>query len=59
MAFNLGRGGFAGFKKARAALEAGDWQRAHDELLDSRWAKQVPNRARDIASTILTGQAPS
>ena len=56
MAFNLGRYGFAGFKKARAALEAGDWQRAHDELLDSRWAKQVPNRAREIAATILTGQ---
>ena len=56
MACNLGRGCFAGFKKARAALEACDWQRAHVELLDSRWAKKVPNRAREIAATILTGQ---
>ena len=53
MAFQLGMGGLAGFKKALASLEAGSWQEAHDHFLDSRWARQTPARAEEVCSLIL------
>jgi hypothetical protein len=42
-----------------AALECGDWKRAHDECLDSDWARkpdQAPRRARRAANGYLTGK---
>ena len=33
------------FKKMKAALERGDFEAAAAEMLDSRWARQTPNRA--------------
>jgi lysozyme len=41
MVFNLGMPRLKGFKKMLAALEAGDYSKAADEALDSKWAKQV------------------
>ena len=32
-----------------AALEVQDYQTASKEMLDSRWARQVPNRARELS----------
>lgn len=55
MAFNLGQHGFASFTKARHAIRQGRWQDAYDELLDSKWARQVPHRAREIVDIILHG----
>ena len=55
MAFNLGHHGFASFTKARAAIRAGRWREAHDHLLDSKWAHQVPNRVKEIAEIIRHG----
>jgi len=43
------------FKKALAAIRSGDWQEAHDQMLDSRWARQVPRRAEDLAKVMLRG----
>tara|TARA_B000000460_G_C21316838_1_gene306821 strand:- start:447 stop:578 length:132 start_codon:yes stop_codon:yes gene_type:complete len=31
------------------ALERGEWKEASKELLDSRFAKQVPKRAKKLA----------
>lgn len=56
MCFNLGIARLRGFKNMLAALQASDWQKAHDEALDSRWAKQVKQRAIRIATTFLTGE---
>jgi hypothetical protein len=39
-----------------AALARKDWHGAHREALNSRWAKQTPNRANRIAAILLTGQ---
>ena len=49
MAYQLGVGGVLKFKKMWAALKKGDYQKAADEMLDSKWAKQTPNRAKRLA----------
>ena len=50
--FNLGHTGFRKFKKAIAALEAGDYKEAAAQIMDSRYASQVGRRAEDIANAI-------
>ena len=55
MTFNLMRKIFD-FKKMIAAIEAKDWNRAADELLDSTFAAQTGQRAKDLAQMIRTGQ---
>ncbi len=45
MLFNLGRPRFLTFKKMIAAVYQRDWQRASEEMADSRWANQVGARA--------------
>jgi lysozyme len=45
MCFNLGINRMGGFKRFLAAIEDRDWQKAADEMADSKWARQVPNRA--------------
>lgn len=54
MAFTLGVGGLLGFPKMFAALEARDWERAADEMLDSKWARQVGDRAQRLARQMRT-----
>ena len=58
MGFNLGLPRLLQFKRMIAALEAGDWQRAADEMLDSRWAAQVGARARELAAIVQSGTLP-
>lgn len=48
MMFNMGRPRLSQFKKFNAALEAGDWAEAAVEGRDSRWHKQVTNRAERL-----------
>tara|TARA_B110000259_G_scaffold89723_1_gene104284 strand:- start:1596 stop:2000 length:405 start_codon:yes stop_codon:yes gene_type:complete len=52
MCFNLGITRFKGFKKAIAAMAISDFDTAADEFFDSRWAKQVGNRAITICGMI-------
>jgi lysozyme len=56
MAFQLGVNGCLAFRNMWAALARKDWQGAHREALNSRWAKQTPNRANRIAAILLTGE---
>lgn len=56
MCFQLGIKGLKGFKKALTAIALGNWQTAHDEILDSRYAKQTPKRAKRNAICMLTGK---
>ncbi len=61
MAFNMGwlsadgAHGLGTFRRALAAIQAGRWQEAHDDLLASAWARQVGGRARRLATQMLTG----
>lgn len=58
LCFNLRRKWLA-FVKTRSAIQAGDWEGAHDGLLASLWAKQVhAARANRIANYLLTGAYP-
>lgn len=56
MVFNMGIVRVNGFKKTLAALQAGDWETAANEMLDSLWASEVGNRARVLAEMVRTGQ---
>lgn len=55
MAFNLGRERLAGFNNMRAAVAAGDFERAASEMLDSKWAGQVGARATRLAKQMKEG----
>jgi lysozyme len=55
MTFNMGVGRLSGFKNFLAAMAAGDWKTARNEMLDSTWAKQVGARAQRLAIQIDTG----
>ena len=45
MMFNLGRNRLGAFKGMKSGVDARDWNKAADEMVDSRWYEQVPNRA--------------
>ena len=53
MAFQLGATGLSKFKKALAVARDHQWEECHDQLLDSRWYKQTPNRAKQLAMIML------
>lgn len=48
MCFNLGYPRLSKFKGMKAGVDARDWHRAADEMVDSRWHDQVPNRAKRL-----------
>jgi len=49
MSYNLGLQGLLEFKEMLAALEAGNYDEAADQMLNSLWAKQVGDRAIEDA----------
>jgi len=52
MVFQLGVGGVSKFKKFLAHLSTSTYHLAADEMLDSRWAKQTPQRAEKLSYII-------
>lgn len=57
MAYQMGVSGVRNFKKAIAAMEATDWNRAADELADSEWARtDSPARARKLIDQFRSGE---
>jgi lysozyme len=56
MRFNLGPGGFRGFRKMIAALERDDYDTAADEMVDSAWYHQVGNRSKRLVTMMRTGE---
>lgn len=56
MCFNVGLQGFLNFTQMILALEANDYERAALEILDSKWASQVGERATCLASIVRTGE---
>ena len=57
MGFNMGVKKLLQFKKMIAALEQKNYAEAATQALDSLWAKQVGNRAKEIAEIIRIGEA--
>lgn len=62
MAFNLGIGsaatgkGLLGFKNTLEFVRTGQYDKAADGMLASKWARQVGNRAVRLAKQMRTGQ---
>ena len=56
MCFNLGISGLLGFKNTLAFVKAGDWERAANNMLVSRWAKQVGRRAIELSELMRKGK---
>tara|TARA_R100000808_G_scaffold585_2_gene3018 strand:+ start:43 stop:447 length:405 start_codon:yes stop_codon:yes gene_type:complete len=52
MSYQMGLSGVSKFKKALHAMQMLEWKKAADEMLDSRWAKQTPNRAKELSNII-------
>jgi lysozyme len=55
MAHNLGQTRLAGFQRLREAVKEQDWEQAAAELLDSKWATQVGQRAVRLANQMRQG----
>ena len=55
MCFNLGQPRFSGFKKFIHAMQVSDWERAAEEMMDSKWATQVGDRAKRLRDRMLKG----
>lgn len=55
MVFNLGKAGVRNFKRMCLYISRGEWEKAGNESLKSKWATQVGRRATRIANTLITG----
>jgi len=56
MLFNLGLSRFMGFKKTIKAINAGEYLKASQEMLDSKWARQVGHRAVELSMMMESGE---
>jgi lysozyme len=56
MCFNLGMKGLLEFKNTLGFVAAGDWERAANGMLASKWAKQVGMRAIELSEQMRKGK---
>ena len=52
MCYQLGVTGVSKFKKTIAYLQNKQWEEASVEMLDSLWARQTPNRAKELSNRV-------
>jgi len=52
----MGIGGMSSFKQAVKYIRNNKYQLASNELLHSRWARQVHGRATELANVLKDGQ---
>ena len=52
MCYQLGVSGFSKFKKTIDHLESNRYGKASAEMLDSKWARQTPNRGLELSNII-------
>lgn len=56
MRFNLGPSRLRGFRDMLHAVAIGDYHQAASQMLASRWASQVKDRATTLAAMMRTGE---
>ena len=56
MSFQLGTAGLMKFKKTLDLIRRGQYMAASNEMLQSTWAEQTPERAQRLAKQMMTGQ---
>lgn len=59
MCFNLGIGKLLQFRATLAAVKTGDYDRAAEQMLKSRWAAQTKTRAKRLAWMMKHDAEPS
>ena len=52
MCYQMGVSGFSKFKKTIKYLADKNYDKASKEMLDSRWARQTPNRAIELSNIV-------
>lgn len=55
MAYQMGEKGLLTFKNTLTLIERGEYDKAADNMMQSKWAKQTPNRAKRHAEVMRTG----
>lgn len=55
MAFNMGINGLLQFKNTLLLIRQGKYEEASIQMLNSKWAKQVGNRAKELSEQLKTG----
>ena len=53
MMFNMGRPRLSKFRGMKHGIDTRDWDLAADEMMDSRWYRQVTNRADRLVTRML------
>ena len=56
MAFNLGLPRLSKFVNFLTAVQDSNWEKAADEMMDSKWANQVGDRAVRLSKKMLEGE---
>ena len=56
MAYNMGVSGLCSFRKTLGAVAREQYDDAAIEMLDSKWARQVPNRALELSEMMRSGK---
>ena len=54
MCYQMGLSGFSKFKKTIYYLEKVNYIEASKEMLDSKWTKQTPNRAKKLSNIVAS-----
>lgn len=55
MAFQMGPRGLASFRRMRGAMDQGLFELAADEMTNSTWRSQTPDRCADLAARMRVG----
>lgn len=58
MAYNMGMATLSQFKRTLGSVRDGNYALASTQMLQSKWARQVGNRARRLATMMETGEWP-
>ena len=58
MMFNMGYTRLSKFKGMKAGVDSRDWDKAADEMVDSRWYRQVTNRADRLVQRMRSVKTP-
>ena len=56
MCFNMGIGGLLSFKNTLARIASGEFSKAAEGMMSSKWAKQVHSRANELSEIMRTGK---
>ena len=57
-AFKLGRRRWSDFERSIKYANEGAWQECSEEILDSKWHKQTPDRAERLSNRLATLSVP-